>query len=123
MRSPLLLTLGTLALAACGEYSSVTAPRSSSLAPSSERLEKSGDDVPGAVFTATNGASGNSIIAFARADDGSLIPAGVQYVEHVLRDGETRRQRTAGARRADERQARTVHAERRNIVAAGVDDE
>jgi 6-phosphogluconolactonase (cycloisomerase 2 family) len=76
MRSPLLLTLGTLALAACGEYSSVTAPRSSSLAPSSERLEKSGDDVPGAVFTATNGASGNSIIAFARADDGSLIPAG-----------------------------------------------
>jgi 6-phosphogluconolactonase (cycloisomerase 2 family) len=80
MRGSLLLTLGTLALAACGESSSITAPRSSSqtavAAPSSARLDKSSGDVRGAVFTATNSASGNAIIAFARGDDGSLTPAG-----------------------------------------------
>lgn len=79
MRSSLVLALGTLALAACGESSSVTAPatRSSSLAaPSSAQLDKSGGDARGAVFTATNGASGNAIVAFARAGDGSLTPAG-----------------------------------------------
>lgn len=77
MRTSLVLALGTLALAACGESSSVTAPRSSSLAPpASARLDESDGGARGAVFTATNGASGNAIIAFARAGDGSLTPAG-----------------------------------------------
>lgn len=77
MRSSLVLALGTLALAACGESSSITTPRASSLAaPSSARLDKSDGGARGAVFTATNGANANAIIAFARADDGSLTPAG-----------------------------------------------
>jgi len=77
MRSSLVFAFGTLALAACGESSSITAPRSSSLvAPSSARLDKSEGDSRGAVFTQTNGANGNAVVAFARGNDGSLTYAG-----------------------------------------------
>jgi 6-phosphogluconolactonase (cycloisomerase 2 family) len=77
MRSSILLAFGTLALAACGESSSITTPRSSSLVvPSSARLDESQGDARGAVFTQTNGANGNAVVAFARGNDGSLTYAG-----------------------------------------------
>jgi 6-phosphogluconolactonase (cycloisomerase 2 family) len=77
MRSSILLAFGTLALAACGESSSITAPRSPSLAaPSPARLDKAEGDSRGAVFTQTNAANGNAVVAFARGNDGSLTYAG-----------------------------------------------
>jgi 6-phosphogluconolactonase len=77
MRSSIVLALGTLAFAACSESSSITTPPSSSLAaPSSASFDKSDGDPRGAVFTQTNGAGGNAVVAFARANDGSLTYAG-----------------------------------------------
>jgi 6-phosphogluconolactonase (cycloisomerase 2 family) len=46
------------------------------VAPSSARLDKAEGETRGAVFTATNGANANAVVAFARADDGSLTFAG-----------------------------------------------
>jgi len=77
MRSSIVLAFGTLALAACGESSMPTAPRSSSLAaPSSARLDRTEGGSRGAVFTQTNGANANAVVAFARGTDGSLTYAG-----------------------------------------------
>ena len=46
--------------------------------PAAPRAEgrRAGDDGTGGVYTLTNGAAGNAVIAFRRAADGSLTPAG-----------------------------------------------
>lgn len=44
------------------------------LAPNADRVE--GNTVTGQVYTATNGVSGNAVLVFDRATDGSLSPAG-----------------------------------------------
>jgi 6-phosphogluconolactonase (cycloisomerase 2 family) len=71
LRAPLLGTLGlVLALAACDRDS--TAPDAeTALAPT-----VAGTDAGGAVYTSTNGASANAILAFRRADDGALTAIG-----------------------------------------------
>jgi 6-phosphogluconolactonase len=85
MRSCLTLIISSLALAACGESSSLpTAPNAPSFGtPASARFDVGarddgahGDGARGAVFTQTNGIGGNAIVAFARAADGSLTNAG-----------------------------------------------
>ena len=77
MRSSVVLALSTLAIAACSESPSITNPRSPSLVPStSPSLDQREGDWRGAVFTETNGANGNAVVAFARAGDGSLAYAG-----------------------------------------------
>jgi hypothetical protein len=79
MRSSILLVLGSIALTACGESSSPTGPRSNSLTPQTAarfELKKREAGSRGAVFTQTNATTGNAVVAFARASDGSLTPAG-----------------------------------------------
>jgi 6-phosphogluconolactonase len=60
-----------LVLGACSE--DATSPTSS--LPGSASLSRGGSDV-GAVFTLSNSAAGNAVIAFSRSADGSLTPAG-----------------------------------------------
>lgn len=67
LRAALLVTL----LAACSR--DVTSPNT--VIPRSGNLAQDGTDV-GAVFTLSNSAAGNAVIAFARSADGSLTPAG-----------------------------------------------
>jgi 6-phosphogluconolactonase (cycloisomerase 2 family) len=71
-----LLPLITLALAACSDVQQPSEPRVSS----TPTLDRSGDatlsDRTGAVYTETNSTTGNSIVAFRRATDGSLTPLG-----------------------------------------------
>lgn len=75
MRSSLLAAFAALSLAACGDATSTTGPRSAGLgAPSLDA--DGGDGSSGAVFTQTNGAAGNAVVAFSRAGDGSLTLAG-----------------------------------------------
>lgn len=70
-RLPYLLVLTSL-LAACGEDSVIpTAP-----APGAASRSVAVDAAPGAVFTETNSASGNAVLVFRRAADGSLTAAG-----------------------------------------------
>ena len=58
-------------LAACAQ--DATAPNGAS--PRAASLSRGGSDV-GAVFTESNSAAGNVVLAFARSADGSLTPAG-----------------------------------------------
>lgn len=74
MRSSLLSLVAALSLAACGESSMITSPRSQALG--SPAFDASGAGSAGAVFTETNAAAGNAVVAFARAGDGSLTLAG-----------------------------------------------
>jgi 6-phosphogluconolactonase len=66
-RTALLITV----LAACGR--DVTSPHT--VTPRSAALSRDGTDA-GAVFTLSNAAAGNAVIAFARSAGGSLTPAG-----------------------------------------------
>jgi len=66
----LLLTLATLGLAACADE-----PLSPETMPAAAPA-LSGGGAPGAVFTSTNAAAGNEVVAFRRAADGTLAPAG-----------------------------------------------
>lgn len=71
------IALAALALGACAD--GAVAPLDPSLAPSpSANGKRSADlsDAPGAVYTLTNAASGNGVVAFHRAADGSLSPLG-----------------------------------------------
>ena len=63
------IALLALALAACS--TDVTAP-----AASDPLLHRTGDRTDGAVYTLSNSAAGNQVIAFRRAANGSLTPAG-----------------------------------------------
>ncbi len=73
MRSSFLAAFAALSLAACSD--SPTSPHSTALiAPAFDANR--GDGVAGAVFTQTNAAVGNAVVAFARAGDGSLTYAG-----------------------------------------------
>lgn len=77
MRSYLLPAFGALALAACSESPTVTGPRASALAPTSTaKFDIDDDGGRGAVFTQTNATSGNAVVAFSRAPDGSLTYGG-----------------------------------------------
>lgn len=70
-RLPYLLVLTSL-LAACGEDSVIpTAP-----APGAASRSVGIDAAPGAVFTETNSTSGNAVLVFRRAADGSLTAGG-----------------------------------------------
>lgn len=72
--TPLLLLM-SLALAACSD--GPAEPNASETASRSVAASISGDDGssrPGAVYTLTNAASGNGVIAFQRASDGALTP-------------------------------------------------
>lgn len=69
--------LTALALAACSDRPPVTAPAAADetlLSASDSR--KAGDWRGGAVFAMTNQPTGNAIVAFTRATDGRLTPAG-----------------------------------------------
>jgi 6-phosphogluconolactonase (cycloisomerase 2 family) len=59
------------ALSACGE-TTTTLP----ITPSSANASVAGAAAVGGVFVTTNAASGNAVVAFARAADGSLTPSG-----------------------------------------------
>jgi 6-phosphogluconolactonase (cycloisomerase 2 family) len=60
----------SLALAACDRDSTGPDPAAPSLARAAE------SDAGGAVYTSTNGASANAVLAFHRAEDGALTPIG-----------------------------------------------
>ena len=75
MRKSLLTLTAALSLAACGESSMTTSPRSqASGAPAFDA--NGGAGASGAVFTETNAVAGNAVVAFSRAGDGSLTYAG-----------------------------------------------
>ena len=65
------LTMLVAVLGACSR--DVTSPNGA--IPGSPALSRGGSDV-GAVFTLSNSAAGNAVLAFARSADGSLTPAG-----------------------------------------------
>src|SRR5215218_2642238 len=67
------LALLALSLAACAR--DATSP-STSMADGASLSRGSSDNSVGAVFTVSNQAAGNAVIAFSRASDGSLTPAG-----------------------------------------------
>ena len=73
MRSSLLYGIVAACLTACSESASVTSPRS---APVQSSADKKDDHPQGAVFTQTNAVAANAVIAYARAEDGSLTYAG-----------------------------------------------
>jgi len=60
-----------LALAACSDSSEITRP-----APSMVVSANAGSSSPGAVYAMTNEVTGNRIVAFDRAADGTLTPGG-----------------------------------------------
>ena len=70
--------LAALTLAACSDRPPVTAPAATEgTLPSASDSRKAGDSRAGAVFAMTNQPTGNAIVAFRRASDGTLTPAGV----------------------------------------------
>lgn len=71
MFKPSHIALLALALAGCDR--DATSPNAS--IPGGASLNQAGTEV-GAVFTLSNAAAGNSVLAFSRAADGSLSPAG-----------------------------------------------
>ncbi|MEP6731509.1 MAG: beta-propeller fold lactonase family protein [bacterium] len=76
-----LLTLASVAVAACSADRVVSNAPLSAPIPSASRSDASGDDdrserATGAVYTETNGATGNVVLAFHRAADGSLTSLG-----------------------------------------------
>jgi 6-phosphogluconolactonase len=76
------LTLLTLVLAACGGMDSTgplptgTGASSRDVSPDAPTLAHGGGSPAGAVFTLSNSAGGNAVLAFARASNGSLTAAG-----------------------------------------------
>jgi len=71
------LLLTALVLSACGGTDHMTAPRTAgaTAGPSFSAARSEGsDDAAGAVYTLTNGATGNAVIAFTRAPGGALTP-------------------------------------------------
>lgn len=73
MRSSILTIIAAIGFAACSDTSSSTSP-----APRGGARFQANPlgQAPGAVFTQTNGAAGNAVVAFSRAIDGSLTYAG-----------------------------------------------
>ena len=65
-------------LGACSR--DATSPNGAILA--SPALSRGGSDV-GAVFTLSNSAAGNAVLAFGRSADGSLTPAGSFAFDHA----------------------------------------
>lgn len=77
--STITLVLAALALGACADGAVAPLDPSTPLAPSASLNGRHGADAaegPGAVYTLTNAASGNGVVAFHRAPDGSLSPLG-----------------------------------------------
>jgi len=73
VRSSILTTIVAIGLAACSDTSSSTSPTARTAA----RLEVNPlGEAPGAVFTQTNAAAGNAVVAFSRGVDGSLTYSG-----------------------------------------------
>ena len=60
MRSSLLLLVGAVSLAACGESPTITGPRSPALG--TPAFDAAGGAASGAVFTQTNAAAGNAVV-------------------------------------------------------------
>ena len=79
MRNSLLAGAAALALTACNDTVSPTMPGGASRigAPSAQLgADRQNSGTQGAVFTETNAVAGNAVVAFARAEDGSLTYAG-----------------------------------------------
>ena len=66
-----ILVAGAVALAACSDVQ----PTAPAITPVASNLSQSAQTV-GGVFVSTNGLNGNAVVAFARAADGTLTPAG-----------------------------------------------
>lgn len=66
----LVLTAAVVALGACADSHSATAPEQSRLSANRER------GIAGAVYTSTNGTSGNAVVAYARNEAGQLTRIG-----------------------------------------------
>jgi 6-phosphogluconolactonase len=73
MRSSIFLGIAAVCLTACSDTSSMTSPRAVSMRLNADRRN---DAAQGAVFTQTNAVAGNAVVAYARAEDGSLSYAG-----------------------------------------------
>jgi 6-phosphogluconolactonase (cycloisomerase 2 family) len=79
--APSLLAATALALAACSESNTTAPPASSDDAllnrsHAHPHTDDRGTARPGGVYTLTNAADGNAVVAFRRATDGSLTPIG-----------------------------------------------
>ena len=74
MRSTVLVGIAALGLAACSDSTSPVSHRASAAAQLN--ADRQNDGAQGAVFTETNAVAGNAVVAFARAEDGSLRYAG-----------------------------------------------
>jgi len=74
MRSTILVGIAALGIAACSDSTSPVSQRAVTSAQLSGDRQTSG--AQGAVFTETNAVAGNAVVAFARAEDGSLSYAG-----------------------------------------------
>lgn len=73
MRSSILYGIAAVCLAACSDTGSMTGLRAASTRPTADRRN---DGAQGALFTQTNAVASNAVVAFARAEDGSLTYAG-----------------------------------------------
>lgn len=69
---------GVMALAACADRSPTSSitPTGSPLASRGTESNENDDATGGAVFVSTNATSGNAVVAFRRASDGTLSPLG-----------------------------------------------
>jgi len=76
MRNFILLGAAALSVTACSDTMSPTNPTSRIRASGQLSADRQDGGGQGAVFTETNGAAGNAVVAFARAEDGSLSYAG-----------------------------------------------
>lgn len=72
MQRTIVLAATAVGLAACGDSHSATAPNPSASRLSADRASTT----VGAVYTSTNAASGNAVIAYARGADGNLTRVG-----------------------------------------------
>src|SRR5574338_455661 len=72
----ILAAAGAIALAACSDV----APTAPATAPAGPNLAQSAQTV-GGVFVSTNAATGNAVVAYARAADGSLAYTGTFATE------------------------------------------
>src|SRR5215467_2163705 len=74
--APSLSVVCAVILSACSGGMDTDSSAARLVAPASARLDQAEGETRGAVFTATNGANANAVVAFARAEDGSLTFAG-----------------------------------------------
>lgn len=67
---------GAVWLAACADQTTQPRITQSTLAATADRSADDGQHAVGGVYTSTNGASGNAVVAFARLENGALVKIG-----------------------------------------------